>query len=57
MQSSGRFWRRVRKIREQEEVRENGGWRTEMKRSNNSHGTSADTLCEHIILIKMSRGG
>ncbi len=35
------------KIKEQAEVRENGGWRTEMKRSNNSHRTSADTLCEH----------
>ncbi len=57
MQSSGRFWKRVRKIREQAGVRENGGWRTEMKRSNNSHGTSTDMLCEHIILIKMSRGG
>ncbi len=34
------------KIREQAEVRENGGWRKEMKRSN-SHRTSADTLCEH----------
>lgn len=44
---SGSLWRGVMKIRVKVEVRENGGWRTEMKRSNNSHRTSAGMLCEH----------
>lgn len=47
MQPSGSFWRGVIKNRVQAEVRENGGWKMEMKRSNNSRRTSAGMLCEH----------